>query len=91
MLTRLLVQGGSCQEGELVRVLTGRGHTHCSRPIVVQVSELVGQPLQLVGGEAALIHDDVVAGGVDSALPHRLGDEEEVVSVSYKYYVFYSF
>ena len=79
MLTGLLVKGGPSQEGQLVRVLAGRGHAHSAGPVVVEVGQLVGQPLQLVGGEPALVHDDVVAGGVHCPLPHRLGDEEEVI------------
>ena len=79
MLTGLLMQRGSCQEGQLVRVLTGSGHTHSAGPVVVEVGQLVGQPLQLVGREPALVHDDVVAGRVNCPLPHRLGNEEEVV------------
>ena len=79
MLAGLRMKRGPGEERQLVCVLTGGRDTHCARPIVIQVGQLVRQPLQLVGGEAALIHDDVVAGGVDGPLSHRLGDEEEIV------------
>ena len=67
------------QEGELVRVLAGRRHAHRPRPVVVEVRQLVGQLLDVLGRQAGGVLDDVVAGGVDGALPHRLGDQEEVV------------
>ena len=67
------------QEGELVRVLAGRRHAHRPRPVVVEVRQLVGQLLDVLGLQAGGVLDDVVTGGVDGSLPHRLGDQEEVV------------
>ena len=60
-------------------VLAGRRHAHRARPVVVEVRQLVGQLLDVLGRQAGGVLDDVVAGGVDGALPHRLGDQEEVV------------
>ena len=66
-------------EGEFVGVLAGGGHPDGAGPVVVEVSQLVGQHLDVLGLQAGGVLDDVVAGGVDGALPHRLGDQEEVV------------
>ena len=79
LLTWLLVQTLTHEEGELVGVLAGGGHPHCPRPVVVEVGQLVGQLLDVLGLQAGGVLDDVVTGGVDGALPHRLGDQEEVV------------
>ena len=62
-----------------MRVLAGRRHAHRPRPVVVEVRQLVGQLLDVLGRQAGGVLDDVVAGGVDGALPHRLRDQEEVV------------
>ena len=43
------------------------------------MGQLVRQLLEVVGLQAGGVLDDVVAGGVDGALPHGLGDQEEVV------------
>lgn len=67
------------QEGELVGVLAGGGHPDGAWPVVIEVGQLVRQHLDVLGLQAGGILDDVVAGGVDGALPHRLGDQEEVV------------
>ena len=55
-------------------VLAGGGHTDCARPVVVEMSQLVRQLLELVRLEAAAVLQHVVAGGVNSALPDRLAD-----------------
>ena len=60
-------------------VLAGGGHPDSAGPVVVEVGQLVGQHLDVLGLQAGGVLDDVVAGGVDGALPHGLGDEEEVV------------
>ena len=60
-------------------VLAGGGHPDGAGPVVVEVGQLVGEHLDVLGLEAGGVLDDVVAGGVDGALPHRLGDEEEVI------------
>ena len=60
-------------------ILAGRRHAHGARPVVVEVGQLVGQLLDVLRLQARGVLDDVVAGGVDGALPHRLGHQEEVV------------
>ena len=60
-------------------VLARSWDTHSAWPVVVEVGQLVGQLLDVLGRQAGGVLDDVVAGGVDGALPHRLGDQEEVV------------
>ena len=67
------------QEGKLVCILAGRGHPHSSRPVVVEVGELVGQSLDVLWHQAGGVLHYVVGCGVHSALVHRLGHEEEVV------------
>ena len=37
------------QEGKLVCILAGRRHPHSSRPVVVEVGELVGESLDVLG------------------------------------------
>lgn len=75
----VLVDGLPDEGGELVGVLADAGHPNRPVPVVVEVGELVRQPLDLLGRKAAVVLDDVVAGGVDRALAHRLAHEEEVV------------
>ena len=60
LLTWLPVETLTHQEGELVRVLTGGGHSHCPGPVVVQVAQFVGQLLQMVGGQPRVILNHVV-------------------------------
>jgi len=69
-----LVQTLSDQEGELVGELAGDGHTACARVVVVEVSQLVTQLLELVRLEAAAVLQHVVTGGVDNALCDVLAD-----------------
>ena len=71
----------SDEEGELVGVLTDRGHAHRPRPVVVEVAQPVGQHLEVVRLQPGVVLDHVVRGRVDGALPHGLGDEEEVVAL----------
>ena len=83
-LAGLLVQALAHQEGELVRVLAGGGDPHRARPVVVEVAQLVGEGLHVPRQQALAVSpgrvvDDVVAGRVDGALPHRLGHQVEVV------------
>ena len=61
-------------------VLTRGRHAYRARTVKVEMGQLVGQPLQLIRLEPALVHDHVVAGGIDCALPDRLGDKEEIVA-----------
>ena len=48
------------------------------RPVVVQVSELVREALEVVWLQASSVMDDVVAGGCDCALADGLAHQEEV-------------
>ena len=79
MVAWLGVQRRPGEEGELVGVLARRRHAHRAGPVEVEVGQLVGEPLELVRLEPALVHDDVVAGRVDRSLPHRLGHKEEII------------
>merc|ERR1712055_1147760 len=79
LLARLPVQALSHQEGQFVGVLARSWDTHCAWPVVVEVSQLVRQLLEMVRLQARSVLDDVVAGGVYCALPNRLGNQEEVV------------
>ena len=63
------------QEGKLVCILAGRGHPQSSRPVVVEVGEIVSESLQQPWG---VLHY-IVGGGIHGALVHRLRHEEEVV------------
>lgn len=48
-------------------------------PVVVQVRQLVGQPLHVVGLQASHVPQHVVVSGAHCALAYGLRDEEEVV------------
>ena len=74
-----LVQTVSHQEGLLVSVLAHHGHHHGPRPVVVEVSQLVCQALDVVWPQTRGVLYHVVAGGVHGALPHGLGDQEEII------------
>ena len=50
-----------------------------SVPVVVEVGQLVGQTLDVLRLQPRGVLDYIVAGGVDRALPHRLGHQVEVV------------
>ena len=67
------------EEGELVGVLAGGGDPHGAGPVVLKMTQLVRQLLDVLGLEAATILDHVVRGWVDGSLPHGLAHEEEVV------------
>ena len=56
------------EEGELVSVLTGSRDPDRARPVVVEVSQLVGQLLQVLGLQTRGVLHHVVAGGVHSSL-----------------------
>ena len=78
------MKGLADQVGELVGVLAHHGHPHRARPVVVEVAQLVGEGLHVPRQQALAVSpgrvvDDVVAGRVDGALPHRLGHQVEVV------------
>ena len=74
------MKGLSHQVSKLVGVLTHHGDPHSAGPVVVEVGQLVGQRLDVLGLQAWGVLDDIVAGGVDSPLPDRLTDKEKVVS-----------
>ena len=75
----MIQEATTCQElatssrtlTDLVRVLAGGGNPHRARPVVVQVRQLVAEPLDLVGLEAAGVLDDVVRGGIDRSLQEQ--------------------
>ena len=66
---------------ELVGVLARGGHPPCFWPVVVQLTQLVSQLLDVLRLEATIILDHTVGGVVDGSLLHRLTHEEEVVRV----------
>lgn len=70
----------SNQQSQLVGVLNDSWDTSASTPVVIQVSVLVCQDLQLIWLQATGIVDDIVASRRDCALTNRLRDEEEVVA-----------
>ena len=62
--------------------LAGRGHADGAGPVVVEVSELVGEPLHVVHLPVALAVYDHVVRRRHRALTHVLADEEEVRSAT---------
>ena len=81
LVTWLLVETFSDQECQLVSVLARGGHTNSSWPVVVEMSQLVGQLLDVFWLQSGLVLDNIVGGRVDSSLPHGLRHQEEVVSL----------
>ena len=76
-----LVKRLADQEGHLVGVLAGGGHTDGAGPVVVQVSELVRESLHSVRVHSHRVIDHVVMRWGHCALAYRLGHQEEVVPV----------
>ena len=84
LLAGLLVKTLPHEEGELVSVLAGGGHPHCPGPVVVQMTQLVCQLLEMIWREARVVLDHVIGRGIDGALPHTLRHEEEIIPGKYK-------
>ena len=63
-----LVDGVSHQECQLVRVLAYGWDSDGARPVEVEVAQLVGEHLEVVGLQPGLVVDDVVGGRVHGAL-----------------------
>ena len=59
-------------------------YTDGSRPIVVQVGQLVGQDLNPIWRPTRFVQDDVVRCGVDGTLTNRLADEVEIIPEIYQ-------
>lgn len=66
------MEGLSHQVSQLVGVLTHHGDPHCAGPVVVEMGQLVGQRLDVLGLQSRGILDDIVASRVDGPLPHTL-------------------
>lgn len=49
------------------------------RPVVVEMAELVGKPLHVVGPQSRGVTDHIEVGGGDRPLAHRLAHQEEVI------------
>ena len=64
---------------ELLQTLSYRATPPTHRPVVVQVTELVGQPLEVVGFESRGVGDDVVVRRSHRALTDTLAHKEEVI------------
>ena len=62
-----------------MRILARSGDPDSAGPVVVEVGELVGERLDVLGQQPRSILHHVVRGGVDSALVHRLRHQEKVV------------
>ena len=67
------------KESKLVCILARSGNPDSARPVVVKVGELVGERLYMLRHQAGGVLHHIVGGWVDSALVHRLRDEEEVI------------
>lgn len=68
------------QNRQLSRVLIHGRDTNAAAPVVVEMSLLVCEHLDLVSGPAAGIVDDVVTGRPDCPLTSRLTNQEEIVA-----------
>jgi hypothetical protein len=70
----------SSEQGQLVCILNDSRNSNCSAPVVVQMSQLVCEHLELIGTHADGVVDDVVARWRDCSLTDTLTDEIEVVA-----------
>ena len=59
--------------------LARSGHTHCARPVVVEMGHLVGESLDDVNLPVAVIMDHDVVRRRDGSLTHVLTHQEEVI------------
>ena len=75
------VQVFSDQVDQLVGVLTWGRYTNCPWPIVVHVSQLVGQLLDGVGRKGRRLFDHHEVGRGHGSLVYALRDEEEVLEL----------
>ena len=71
------------KESKLVCILARSGNPDSARPVVVQVTQFVGQLLQVIWGEARVIPDHIIGRWVDSALSHTLGHKEKIIPGKY--------
>merc|ERR1719209_1893570 len=87
LLAGLPMQALPHQEGKFVGILARSWDTHCAWPVVVKMGQLVRQLLEMVWLQARSVLDDVVAGWIDCALPDRLRDKEEIISLRQGYHI----
>jgi len=87
LLAWLLVKTLTNQECQLMCILTWSWHTHCPWPVVVQMGQLIGQPLQVTWLQPRVVLDDIVGGWIHSSLSDGLRYKEEVVSLRKSYYI----
>ena len=62
-----------------MRILARSGDPDGAGPVVVEVGELVGERLDVLGQQPRGILHHVVGSGVDGTLVHRLRHQEKVV------------
>jgi len=73
--------GRSTERGEFVGILTGSRHSDGSKIVVVHVTHLVSDELELVCIESILITKDVVVGRTNGSLTGSARDQVKVVPV----------
>ena len=74
-----LVQRLAMQERHLVGILARCGDTDSSRPIVVEMSQPIGEFLETIHRPLTVVTDNVVVGRGNGALTHGLRHQEKVV------------
>lgn len=67
------------EEGQLVGILARGRNTDDTWPVVIDVAQLVGEPLYVVWLQAAVVVDDVVVRGGDAAASHRLAHNKKII------------
>lgn len=81
-LVRIPFHRLSYEVGHFVRILTASGNSDASWPVVVQVAQLVAQPLQNVRRVVRLIVHHYVMRGRNTALADRLRHQEIIEMVA---------
>ncbi len=74
-----LVQRLANKKGQLVCVLTRRRHAYSTRPIIVHVSELVAELLDVIRFQSARVPNYIVVSRIDCALGRELRNQIKVV------------
>lgn len=79
ILVRLRVKTLTSQKSQFVGILAWGRDADCAWPVEVQVGELVGKPLHVLGLQCRRVVDDVEVCGCHRSLTYTLGDQIEVI------------
>lgn len=67
------------KKSQLVGVLARSRNTNDTWPVIIDVTQLVSQPLYVVRLQAAVVIDDVVMCGRNTATSHSLAHNKKII------------